>query len=146
MSSSNPAAAATPTNDDAAAAPSATYDGSCHCGGVAYRVTVSPPLDHADSTVTSCNCSICVRKGYLLVYVPSKNVAFEEGKGRDGLKNYTFAQERFQHSFCPTCGTSLFAESITPDLFPDMMAVNVRTFHDVDVSKLKIKEIDGKSL
>ena len=61
--------------------PPATYNASCHCGAVAYRVTVSPPLDHSASSVSSCNCSICVRNGYLFIYVPSKDVEFEKGEG-----------------------------------------------------------------
>jgi len=122
----------------------ATYNASCHCGAVAYRVTVSPPLDHPASSVSGCNCSICVRNGYLFIYVPSKDVEFEKGEG--AMTKYTFAQERIQHSFCPTCGSSLMAQSIKADFFPDMKAINVRAFHDVDISKLKIKETDGKSL
>ena len=84
MSTSNdaaPAAAAAAAAAAAEPAPSATYNASCHCGAVAYRVTVSPPLDHPTSSVSSCNCSICVRNGYLLIYVPSKDVEFEKGEG-----------------------------------------------------------------
>lgn len=139
-----PAAAAVAAAAAAAEpAPSATYNASCHCGAVAYRVTVSPPLDHPASSVSSCNCSICVRNGYLLIYVPNKDVEFEKGEG--AMTKYTFAQERVQHSFCPTCGSSLMAQSIKPDYYPDIKAINVRAFHDVDISKLNIKEADGKS-
>ncbi|KAI4957330.1 hypothetical protein J4E86_005804 [Alternaria arbusti] len=43
-----------------------TYAASCHCGSVQYSVLLSPPL--AQWKVVSCNCSICTRNGYLLVY------------------------------------------------------------------------------
>ena len=85
MSTSTTSNDATPAAAAAAAAaepaPSATYNASCHCGAVAYRVTASPPLDHPASSVSSCNCSICLRNGYLFIYVPSKNVEFEKGEG-----------------------------------------------------------------
>ena len=41
-----------------------TYDGSCHCGRVRFRVTAA--LDK----VVRCNCSICTKKGFLHLIVP----------------------------------------------------------------------------
>lgn len=64
----------------AADAPAATYNASCHCGAFAYSVTISPPLDSPSSTVTECNCSICTRNSYLLVYVPNERVVFSKGR------------------------------------------------------------------
>ena len=63
----------------AAAVSSATYNGNCHCQKIKYTVTQSPPLTDPACEVTDCNCSICSRNGYLFIYVPEKNVIFEEG-------------------------------------------------------------------
>ncbi|MCC7267097.1 MAG: GFA family protein, partial [Caulobacteraceae bacterium] len=51
-----------------------TYEGSCHCGAVAY----SAKLD-LEAPVISCNCSHCRRKGFLLAFVQPD--AFDLKKG-----------------------------------------------------------------
>ena len=61
-----------------------TYKASCHCGAFAYDVTTAS-LDDASTEVTRCNCSICMRNGYLLIYVPNDQVIFERGS-IEGLK------------------------------------------------------------
>ncbi|ORY19433.1 glutathione-dependent formaldehyde-activating GFA [Clohesyomyces aquaticus] len=125
--------------------PSETYAGSCHCGGVSYKVTHSPPLSDPSATVSNCNCSICSRNGYLLIYVPDAQLSFEKGAWED-LTKYTFApKHRIAHYFCPKCGTSCFAKSTTEEFYPDYTAVNVRTFQDVDFKSLNLKDVDGKN-
>lgn len=62
------------------------------------------------------------------------------------MTEYTFGPKRLAHYFCPTCGTSCFAQSTDPSAFGDVRGVNVRTFHDVDLNALKLKEMDGKSM
>ncbi len=42
-----------------------SYEGSCHCGAVAFRVDGDVPTE-----ALSCNCSHCRRKGFLLSFVP----------------------------------------------------------------------------
>lgn len=72
------------TENPAEPAPlSATYTGSCHCGRFKYNVTHSPSLTDPASEVTDCNCSICTRNGYLLIYVQDKNIVFEKGSVDD---------------------------------------------------------------
>lgn len=63
-------------------APTQTYKASCHCGAFAYDVTTAP-LDHESTEVARCNCSICMRNGYLLVYVPNDNITFTSGQIED---------------------------------------------------------------
>ena len=43
----------------------ATYEGSCHCGRVAYTVEAD-----LDGTIT-CNCSCCQRRGSILAFAPA---------------------------------------------------------------------------
>lgn len=45
--------------------------GSCHCGAV----TLSVP--HAPEWVGSCNCSLCVKTGWLVAYYPDDAVTVE---------------------------------------------------------------------
>ncbi|KAF3051958.1 hypothetical protein E8E11_008821 [Didymella keratinophila] len=119
-----------------------TYKASCHCGAFAYDVTTAP-LDTEDTEVVRCNCSICTCNGYLLIYVPDDNVTFTKGQFED-LKSYTFATHSVAHYFCPTCGSSCMARSIRPGFFEGTKVVNVRLFEDLDLEKLKYKEMDGR--
>ena len=60
-------------------APSKTYRASCHCGAFAYDVTTAD-LENEKTEIVRCNCSICMRNGYLLVYVPNNNITFTSGQ------------------------------------------------------------------
>ncbi|KAF1959130.1 hypothetical protein CC80DRAFT_490105 [Byssothecium circinans] len=135
-----------PTVAAAAAPPSTTYTGSCHCKRTTYTVTQSPSLTDPACEVTNCNCSICSRNGYLLIYIPDKHLSFTAG-GLDDFTKYTFApKHKIAHHFCPLCGTSCFAKSTDPEFFSDYTAVNVRTLEGVELDALKLKEVDGKSI
>jgi hypothetical protein len=100
-----------------------TYDALCHCGAVQYTVTLSPPL--AKQKVVECNCSICSRNGYLLVY-PSRE-QFVLKSGEVALRSYSFGPKNNSHKFCGRCGSAVFfdprmrerGESI------DLLGVNV---------------------
>ena len=50
---------------EAKASGTATYEAGCHCGYVKFSLALSPPLP--EYKVVRCNCSICSKKGYLLV-------------------------------------------------------------------------------
>ncbi|KAF1932363.1 uncharacterized protein M421DRAFT_290117 [Didymella exigua CBS 183.55] len=123
--------------------PTQTYKASCHCGAFAYTIE-TPSLNNESTEVVHCNCSICMRNGYLLIYVPNDQITFTKGSVED-FKSYTFATHSVAHYFCPTCGTSCMARSIRPGFFDGTSIVNVRLFEDVELEKLKIKEMDGRS-
>ncbi|KAJ4990164.1 glutathione-dependent formaldehyde-activating enzyme [Stagonosporopsis vannaccii] len=124
-------------------APSQTYKASCHCGAVAYTVKTRS-LDHESTEVVRCNCSICMRNGYLLIYVPNDDITFTTGQLED-LKSYTFATHSVAHYFCPTCGSSCMARSIRPGFLDGTSIVNVRLLEGVEPGKLKFKDMDGRS-
>jgi hypothetical protein len=60
-----------------------TYTASCHCNRFKYTVEVSPPLEDPACEVVNCNCSICERNGYLLIYVKDEAVNFEKGSVKE---------------------------------------------------------------
>lgn len=62
--------------------PTQTYKASCHCGAFAYSVKTTS-LDLESTEVVRCNCSICMRNGYLLIYVPNDDVTFTSGQFED---------------------------------------------------------------
>jgi hypothetical protein len=58
--------------------------------------------------VNDCNCSVCIRLGYLLVYPKQKDIIWHHGK--DHTKVYQFASKTSDHLFCTTCGSSLMID------------------------------------
>ena len=114
-----------------------TYEGSCHCGAVAY----SAKLD-LEAPVIACNCSHCRRKGFLLAFVQPD--AFDLKKGREALSEYRFNKEQIAHLFCATCGVQSFAEGKTA-AGASMVAVNVRCLEGVDPDVLTLQKVDGAS-
>lgn len=113
------------------------YEGSCHCGKVAFAIEGSAPAE-----AISCNCSMCRRKGFLLTFVPVDQ--FTLLRGEEDLKSYLFHNHRIEHRFCTTCGTQPFAYGKMPD-GSEMRAINLRCVESVDLDALTVKQIDGAS-
>jgi len=111
-----------------------TYEGGCHCGRVRFRV-------NADlSSVTECNCSMCVKKGILHVIVPKEDFALVSGA--NDLTIYTFNTGVAQHMFCKHCGMHPF---YVPRSDPDKIDVNARCIDGIDVDALSVKGFDGRN-
>jgi hypothetical protein len=113
-----------------------TYEGSCHCRKVRYRVTTDL------QQVISCNCSICARAGTLLTFVGSDQFQLLAGEGE--LTDYQFNRNNIHHLFCSTCGIKSFGRGTGPGGKP-MCAINVRCLDGVDLDKLQVTPVDGKS-
>jgi hypothetical protein len=111
--------------------------GSCHCGKVAYHTDVEP------KEAMSCNCSICRRKGHVLMFITPDKFTLETP--RENIGAYTFKSHSIRHLFCTNCGCSPFNEGTDPK-GNKMVALNLRCAEDVDLTKITIKEFDGASL
>lgn len=101
-----------------------TYPASCHCGIVQYSVLLSPPLPQWK--VVSCNCSICTRNGYLLVYPERSQLHIKSGE--DMLRDYSFGMKRNLHKFCANCGSAVWFDPRMWQLEetgPDLLGMNV---------------------
>lgn len=114
-----------------------SYAGGCHCGKVRYELTAD--LEQ----VLACNCSICMKSGSLLSFIPASQ--FELISGKEDLIDYQFNKHAIHHMVCPDCGIKSFASGTAPDS-ASMIAVNVRCLDDIDLKALKITEFDGRSL
>ena len=112
------------------------YQGSCHCGRVAFEVEGS--IDSA----LACNCSICSRKGSLLWFVPRANLKLQTPE--DNASTYTFNQHVIKHRFCPVCGMHPYGEGTDPK-GNAMAAVNLRCVQDIDLAASPVHHFDGKS-
>ena len=86
--------------------PLALYSASCHCGKLNYTVK-TPSLSNGHA-VMSCNCSICTRNAYLLIYPKHEAVTFQSGY--DELSSFVFGKNKGVHKFCSTCGNNVLAE------------------------------------
>ncbi|KQX24854.1 MULTISPECIES: GFA family protein [unclassified Sphingomonas] len=113
------------------------FEGSCHCGKVAYTVDADPP-----GQAMACNCSHCRRKGFLLAFFPAAQFRLE--RGEDELTSYFFHKHAIEHRFCSTCGTQPFAMGKMPD-GSAMAAVNLRCVESIDPDALEIQKVDGAS-
>lgn len=113
------------------------HKGSCHCGAIQYEVEMSIQEG------TSCNCSICQRKGTILGFAPEAN--FKLISGKENLRDYQFNKKTIHHVFCSTCGISSFSSGKAPD-GTSMVAINLRCLENIDLSKIKVNLYDGRSL
>ena len=111
------------------------YQGSCHCGGIAFTV------EGEIGQVVDCNCSMCRRRGGLLWFVPAS--AFALRTPRERLATYLFNRRHIQHHFCPTCGVAPFADGRQGE--QPVAAVNVRCLQGIEPAGLDVKQVDGRS-
>jgi hypothetical protein len=114
--------------------PSMNYQGSCHCGAVAFEVDAPSPL-----AVLDCNCSICTKSGFLHLIVPKSR--FRLVRGDEALSTYTFNTGVAKHFFCKTCGMKPF---YIPRSNPDGIDVNVRCLDPVP-GAMTIEPFDGRN-
>lgn len=111
------------------------YEGSCHCGSVEFRIKTDFP------ELTTCNCSICIRKNALMVKVHESD--FTLLKGKDSLTEYQFHTNTATHYFCKVCGIYPFHKKrVTPDFY----GINVNCLVDVNLTEIPVRETEGQSM
>ncbi|MCZ7681877.1 MAG: GFA family protein [Sandaracinaceae bacterium] len=110
-----------------------TFEGSCHCGAVRFRVRAR------ELCALDCNCSICTKKGFLHLIVRKED--FELLRGEDALSEYRFHTGVARHTFCRTCGIHPF---YTPRSHPDGVDVNVRCLDEGALERFTIEPFDGR--
>lgn len=111
------------------------YQGSCHCGRVAFEV------DGTIDGVMACNCSICQRKGALMWFVPRDALRLLTDDA--AASTYTFNKHVIQHRFCPVCGMHPYGEGSDPK-GNRMAAVNVRCLEGVELDSLPVTHYNGR--
>src|SRR4029450_5823019 len=109
-----------------------TFKVSCHCGNIQL---VSAELGE----VVDCNCSICVRSGFLHWYVAPEQVKLKSAS--PSLSTYVWRSATGGQHFCPTCGIAVIRTSTQ---YPPPVSINARCLEDVDIAALKIRRFDGK--
>jgi hypothetical protein len=112
------------------------YQGSCHCGAVAFEV------EGSIESALACNCSICERKGSLLWFVPRDNLRLTTPAS--SLSTYTFNKHVIKHRFCANCGIHPFGEGTDPN-GNATAAINIRCLEGIDLASIPVNHYDGRS-
>lgn len=112
------------------------YKGSCHCGKISFEA--EGEIENA----MECNCSICIRKGALLWFVPRADLKLLCAE--NAATTYTFNKHVIKHKFCPTCGIHPYGEGVDPK-GNAMAAINIRCLDDIDLASIPVTQFDGRS-
>ena len=115
---------------------SRTYTGGCHCGMVRFECTTELAM------VTSCNCSICTKKGLHFAFLAPKDFVLRAGE--ENLKEYLFNKRAIRHQLCVDCGVDLFARGRKPD-GTEVVALNVSCIDGIELAELAMMPIDGRN-
>jgi hypothetical protein len=108
-------------------------EGGCHCGSVRFKVWIDT-LD-----VLECNCSMCVKKGFINLIAEA--VHFELLAGEAYLENYQFNTRVAEHKFCRQCGIHPFSR---PRSHPGSYDVNASCL-DAGFNAFNITPFDGEN-
>ncbi|MCG9711791.1 GFA family protein [Shewanella insulae] len=74
------------------------HKASCHCGAVELALSLPNGIEKP----RRCDCSICRRKGAIVVSVTLDGLSVV--KGHEQLKLYKFNTHTAKHYFCGVCG------------------------------------------
>lgn len=111
------------------------WTGSCHCGAVRFRV------DAQIDELTTCDCSLCVKKNALMGKVHESALTIVEGE--DLLTLYEWNTHRAKHYFCSRCGIYTFHRKRSA---PDHFGVNIHCLDGFDVAALPIRATEGANM
>lgn len=89
------------------------------------------------------NCSICMRTGWLLAFVPAAQ--FRAISGEETMRDYQFGKKSLHHLFCPTCGVRTFSRGRSGK-GEETVAVNLRCLAGLDPTKLPQDTFDCAAL
>lgn len=111
------------------------YFGSCHCGEIQFKISTDFP------ELTTCDCSICIKKNALMVKVHESK--FKLLKGEDFLSEYQFHTRTAHHYFCKKCGIYPFhRKRVTPDNF----GINVFCLEGFNSEGIPVRATDGRGM
>jgi hypothetical protein len=108
------------------------WAGSCHCGAVQFRV------DAEIVELTTCDCSLCVKKNALMAKVHESELTIEAGE--DALRRYEWNSRVARHFFCGRCGIYTFHRKRAA---PDHFGVNVFCLEGFDPASVPVRATEG---
>jgi len=108
------------------------YAGSCHCGAVTFAI------DAEIVELTTCDCSLCVKKNALMTKVHESALTILSGADVLGL--YEWNTRRAKHYFCSRCGIYTFHRKRAA---PDHYGVNVFCLDGFDRAAIPVRATEG---
>jgi hypothetical protein len=111
------------------------FTGSCHCGSVRFRV------DARVTEVTTCDCSLCVKRNAVMVKVAEKELTVLEGEAI--LTLYAWNTGVAKHYFCRRCGIYVFHRKRSA---PDHFGVNVFCLEAFDPRSVPVRATEGAAV
>ncbi|KAK2880002.1 hypothetical protein FQN49_000666 [Arthroderma sp. PD_2] len=120
------------------------YTGSCHCGATRYEVK----LDASNLSPSKCNCSICHKRGYVLLTVPGpEDIKLISPASLQELGDYTFGSGKIHHRFCKTCAVSCLAEGkVGDEEIYTINALSIDQDQGIELKDIKFKYLNGKAI
>ncbi len=111
------------------------YHGSCHCGAVRFEIDVEI------TELTTCDCSLCVKKNALMTKVHESRFALLIGA--DALAEYRWNTKIARHFFCSRCGIYTFHRKRAQ---PDHYGVNVFCLDGFDPAAVPVRRTEGAGM
>ena len=111
------------------------YHGSCHCGAVRFEIDVEI------TELTTCDCSLCVKKNGLMTKVHESRFALLVGA--DALAEYRWNTKIARHFFCSRCGIYTFHRKRAQ---PDHYGVNVFCLDGFDPAAVPVRRTEGAGM
>jgi hypothetical protein len=111
------------------------FSGSCHCGAVRFRV------DATIQELTTCDCSLCVKRNAVMAKVPEQGLTVLSGEA--DLTLYQWNTRRAKHYFCRRCGIYVFHRKRAA---PDHFGVNAFCLEGFNVSSVLIRATEGANM
>lgn len=107
-------------------------DGSCHCGAVRFQVSAEIV------ELTTCDCSLCVKKNAVMAKVHESDLAITQGE--DALRLYEWNTKAAKHYFCDRCGIYTFHRKRAA---PDHFGINVFCLDGFDATGIPVRATEG---
>ncbi len=112
-----------------------TFQGACHCQAVKFEI------DTDLSEITTCDCSICIKKNARMIKVHESAMRILAGK--ESLTTYQFHSNTAEHYFCKVCGIYPFhRKRVTPDYF----GVNIFCLDSFDTKDIPVRATVGAAM
>jgi hypothetical protein len=108
------------------------HTGSCHCGTVRFCI------DAEIVELTTCDCSLCVKKNALMTKVHESAMTILAGE--EALSLYQWNTRRARHYFCSRCGIYTFHRKRSA---PDHYGVNIFCLDGFDPSTIPTRATEG---
>lgn len=111
------------------------HAGSCHCGDVRFEISSNI------AELTTCDCSICVKKNAVMTKVAENDFALLTPWAT--LSEYRWNTEIARHYFCRRCGIYTFHRKRAQ---PGHFEINIFCIDDFDASNMPLRATEGQDM